>query len=93
MSTWKDVPGQLRHALDRLHYSDPNKILYESLSLFGVTKGGGKLLVVGDPDNGAYEWVHVDDNGQLQRHSDQGYGIAEIALRDGLCALLGPPGS
>lgn len=88
---WKDVPTDLRHALDRLHYTDPEKILYEIGSLYGVVEGGGKLLVIGDPENGCYEWVHVGDDGKLGRHSDCGYGICEVALRDGLCALIGLP--
>lgn len=55
--------------------------------------GGGwepDVWVVGDPDNGAYEWVLVKD-GQAERHSDFGYGQSSIALRDGLIAVHGLP--
>lgn len=41
--------------------------------------------VFGDPENAAYEWL-VRRNGQIEKHSDCGYGQAAIALRDGLNA-------
>lgn len=50
------------------------------------------VLVLGDPDSAAYEWVIMRDN-DVTTHSDVAYGSAEIALRDGLIELLGPPQS
>lgn len=47
------------------------------------------VLVVGDPDNAAYEWViHRLGTGVLQ-HSDDAFGSPEAALRAGLNAYLG----
>jgi hypothetical protein len=47
-----------------------------------------EVLVVGDPDNGAYEWVIVN-RGDVEDHSDCGYGQKSIALQDGLIAYHG----
>lgn len=44
---------------------------------------GTRMLVVGDPDNGGYEWV-ILISGKVADHSNDGYGISEVALRDGL---------
>lgn len=44
---------------------------------------GIRLLIVGDPDCGGYEWV-ILTSGKVQSHSNDGYGISEVALRDGL---------
>jgi|GEM_PF-6470061 len=44
---------------------------------------GTHLLIVGDPDSGGYEWV-ILVSGKVQSHSNDGYGISEVALRDGL---------
>lgn len=46
------------------------------------------VLVVGDPDNAAYEWVIVKE-GQVFEHSNDAYGMWVAALRDGLAAYLG----
>ena len=46
------------------------------------------VLVVGDPDNAAYEWV-VTKDGQVVDFSNDAYGIWVAALRDGLVAYLG----
>lgn len=46
--------------------------------------------VVGDGDNASYEWVIRTPSGVAQ-HSDCGYGMPEVALRDGLIAYLGLP--
>jgi len=46
------------------------------------------LLIVGQPENGAYEWVIVN-HGKVESHSDCGYGMKSIALRDGLIAYHG----
>lgn len=48
------------------------------------------LLIVGQPENGAYEWVIVS-HGKVEKHSDCGYGQVSIALRDGLIAYHGMP--
>jgi hypothetical protein len=47
-----------------------------------------EVLVVGQPENGAYEWVIVN-HGKVERHSDCGYGMPSIAMRDGLIAYHG----
>ncbi|MFZ2279288.1 MAG: hypothetical protein WAW39_15960 [Prosthecobacter sp.] len=44
---------------------------------------GTRLLIVGDPDCGGYEWV-ILISGEVVAHSNDGYGISEVALRDGL---------
>jgi len=46
--------------------------------------------VIGDQDMGTYEWVIRTPSG-ITQHSDSGYGIREVALRDGLIAYLGMP--
>jgi hypothetical protein len=47
-----------------------------------------ELFIVGQPQNGAYEWVIVN-HGAIENHSDCGYGDHSIALRDGLIAFHG----
>jgi hypothetical protein len=42
------------------------------------------VLVVGDPDNGSYEWVLEEADSVT--FSNSGYGCSDIALRDGLIA-------
>lgn len=42
-----------------------------------------RVLVVGDPDNGVYEWAY-ERNGKIEEHSDLDYGNVAGALRDGL---------
>lgn len=49
-----------------------------------------ELHIVGQPENGAYEWVVVN-HGNVERHSDCRYGQISIALRDGLIAFHGLP--
>jgi hypothetical protein len=55
---------------------------------------GTRLLIVGDPDCGGYEWV-ILTSGKVESHSNDGYGISEVALRDGLIKAFkdcfGPP--
>jgi len=55
---------------------------------------GTRLLIVGDPDCGCYEWVIII-SGKVESHSNDGYGISEVALRDGLISAFkdcfGPP--
>ena len=43
---------------------------------------GVHVKVVGNPENGAYEWLIQRDDRIV--HSDCGYGMSAIALRDGL---------
>jgi len=51
------------------------------------------IEVYGEPDMGRYEW-RVVTGGSVERDSkDQGYGSAEIALRDALIAMSGLSGS
>jgi hypothetical protein len=50
----------------------------------------GRVGVVGDPENAAYEWFEVSGD-RVLNHSDCAYGSPEIALRDGLIAALGLP--
>jgi hypothetical protein len=49
------------------------------------------LEVFGDPNNASYEWRLRRENGQVEQHSNAGYGSVSIALRDGLCAYHGLP--
>ena len=49
-----------------------------------------EVLIVGQPENGAYEWVIVN-HGKVEQHSVCGYGQKSIALRDGLIAYHGSP--
>jgi len=51
---------------------------------------GDFVQVVGDPENASYEWTISTPNG-VREHSDNGYGIPEVALRDGLIAYFGMP--
>lgn len=93
MSRFHDVPAKLRAYLaPRMKYSEPLKVLYEVSVDMTVT-----LLVVGDPDNGGYEWVIVDNDDtakpQPTRYSNLGYGMSCDALRDGLIAYHGLPGA
>lgn len=49
------------------------------------------VQVVGEPENGVYEWVINDQDNDTRRFSDVGYGSPAVALRDGLIAALGLP--
>lgn len=61
------------------------------VTLYSIPVGmNTSVEVVGDPDNCSYEWIHRTDN-RIDRHSDDGYGMAQVALRDGLIAYLGMP--
>jgi hypothetical protein len=51
-----------------------------------------EIFIVGQPENGAYEWVIVNEivgGYTVEQHSDCGYGQRSIALRDGLIAYHG----
>jgi hypothetical protein len=43
--------------------------------------------VVGDGPNASYEW-QIRKGQRIEAHSDLGYGIPEVALRDGLIAYF-----
>lgn len=62
-----------------LHYTDVTDLrtLYDIAVDWEV-----RVKVIGNPDNGSYEWL-IERAGELL-HSDCGYGSADIALRDGL---------
>lgn len=45
------------------------------------------IEVWGDPENGWYEWRAVQGGKILKESEEQGYGSAEIALRDALIAM------
>jgi hypothetical protein len=47
--------------------------------------------VFGDPENASYEWRLVHANGLVEQHSDCGYGIPAIAMRDALVIFYGTP--
>ena len=47
------------------------------------------VVVVGDPDNAAYEWVVECLGWGVTDHSDDAFGSPEAALRAGLNAYLG----
>lgn len=69
-----------------LSYTDPTH-LSRIHRLDGDTKGD-TIEVVGDPDNASYEWVIR--RGDEIKHSDAGYGMPEVALRDALIEYYGP---
>lgn len=48
------------------------------------------LIIEGDPNNASYEW-RIEGGSQDGEHSNCGYGMPEIALRDGLIAYFGAP--
>ncbi|EPJ7985036.1 hypothetical protein VNPA120661_43410 [Pseudomonas aeruginosa] len=47
--------------------------------------------VFGDPENASYEWRLVHANGLVEQHSDCGYGVPAIAMRDALVTFYGTP--
>ena len=69
-----------------LHYTDADDL---SVLHHIPMRTGCSIRVIGNPDNGAYEWL-VEREGRLE-HSDCGYGDSDIALRDGLIVLHGIP--
>lgn len=69
-----------------LHFSSDVKTL-----LTIPCDSGDSIEVFGDPENASYEWRLVDEAGLVEQHSDCGYGLPAIALRDGLIAFYGLP--
>lgn len=68
-------------------WTDPTVVLH--VVPIGVDS---QVLVIGEPENGAYEWaVSSCTDGRITQRSDDGYGSPEVALRDGLIAVLGLP--
>jgi hypothetical protein len=70
----------------RFNYTT-NKAVMHSIE---VGMSDSYVEVVGDPDNGSYEWIIRKPEG-ITEHSDCGYGITSVALRDGLIAYYGLP--
>lgn len=63
--------------------SQSTTVLYRVPTPYSM--GDATIEVYGDPENGWYEWRVVDAGGKtLQDSKCQGYGSAEIALRDAL---------
>jgi hypothetical protein len=72
------VPAEIRRQLRGLKFAQPEVIVYD-VDLFGA-----RVLAVGAPDWGSYDWIWIDSAGKVLGHSDASYGCAGIALRDGL---------
>ena len=51
---------------------------------------GGWVAVIGEPDQGSYEWVSQAEVTGDYSASDRGYGCMASALRDRLNEMLGP---
>lgn len=86
MSTGRE--SRLEHSLARtlkLNYTTPELVFYRI-----DIDGTNSLLVIGGDGEGAYEWV-VLKGGAVEKHSDCGYGMSDIALRDGLIYCFGLP--
>jgi hypothetical protein len=75
------TPSSLK--LPRFKYTGDSKVL-----MTVDVDMDAELLIVGQPENGAYEWVIVNHD-KVEQHSDCGYGQKSIALRDGLIAYHG----
>lgn len=46
----------------------------------------GWIAVIGDPNNGAYEWISAEESGMVRR-SNAGFGSIASAMLDGLLRL------
>lgn len=66
-----------------LHYTNDKATLH-SISV----DRDAVVEVFGDPDNASYEW-RIVVRGVVEQHSDDGYGVAAIALQRGLNAYYG----
>lgn len=60
----------------------------ESMVIHSLSVMDDLLVVVGDPHNASYEWVVISPEGHVKAHSNAGYGISVVALRDGLNEAL-----
>lgn len=87
MSTRTELDAALAKVLSRRNpftYTEP------ASQFFDIECDGDRVIVVGDGDNGMYEWLIWDAKaGLILSHSDAGYGAPEWALRDGLIACSG----
>lgn len=84
--TRSPMPANVR--IHHLRYTEPRH-LFARIDLYGyVPESERFLLVVGDGDNGAYEWALCNEAGKVAKHSDEGFGGAVMALRAGLNEAL-----
>jgi len=73
---WADSP--------RYNWSEPVHLFYHiDLGSIGCDR---HLVVVGDGNNGCYDWAEFRD-AQFVKSSNAGYGMTEVCLRDGLIAM------
>lgn len=70
----------------RFNHTDPKEVLYS----INVGVGEEYVEVVGDLEDSSFEWVIRTPEGVIA-YSDRGYGMSDIALRDGLIAYHGLP--
>jgi hypothetical protein len=85
--TRHELPSNIR-GLNHLRYSHAVH-LFARIDLYGYVPARERyLLVVGDGDNGCYEWAVCDEAGKVARHSDHGWGGAVMALQAGLNEVL-----
>lgn len=84
----KEIPANILPRLGTLTYTRPKCVLHELPLAPEII-----LRVIGDPENGGYEWVieSVATNERELESSNCGYGQSAIALRDGLIAFFGVP--
>lgn len=84
----KEIPANILTKLRTLTHTSPKCALHELHVAPEII-----LRVIGDPENGAYEWVieSVATNQCELEFSNCGYGQSAIALRDGLIAFFGVP--
>lgn len=64
----------------RFKYTENTGETYHRIECDG---GSAEVLVIGDGESAAYEWVIVR-GGEVDQHSDDAYGQPAAALRDGL---------
>lgn len=84
--TRSEMPANIR--IHHLRYTEP-KYLYARIDLGGYVPDAERfLIVVGDGDNGTYEWALCSEAGKVARHSDHGWGGAVMALQAGLNEAL-----
>lgn len=69
------------------HYNIP---WLECRILYAVQHFSEWLLVVGDPDNGSYDWVLIKDD-TVTANSDSAFGVAAEALHAGMTHMLTHP--
>lgn len=67
----------------RFDYTDIENVVL----LYSIPAGDGWVHVIGDPNDGSYEWVYCDDgvrHFRTLRHSNHGYGGCAVAMREAL---------